>query len=97
VDHVHLLSARVGIVMKTYRRANGENFEQERNECASPLIVRPSRAFDEVTRGAPQPACAQAKGAAFLAKVTSRGGQRRSPGRSFRGPGQVLALPWRTS
>jgi len=38
--HVHLLSARVGIDMKTYRRLNGESFEPERNERARPLIVR---------------------------------------------------------
>jgi hypothetical protein len=38
--HVHLLSARVGIDMKTYWRRNGENFQQERNERASPFTVR---------------------------------------------------------
>jgi hypothetical protein len=32
--HVHLLSARVGDVIKTYRRQNGEDFERERNERA---------------------------------------------------------------
>jgi hypothetical protein len=32
--HVHLLSARVGFIMKTYRHENGECFERKRNESA---------------------------------------------------------------
>jgi hypothetical protein len=39
VFHVHLLSARVGVVMKTYWRPNDETFGQERNEPAWPLLV----------------------------------------------------------
>jgi hypothetical protein len=37
--HVHLLSARVGIDMKTYWRPNDEALGQERNEHASSLIA----------------------------------------------------------
>ncbi len=37
--HVHLLSARVEVVMETYRRKNGERFEPERNERAPHSIV----------------------------------------------------------
>jgi hypothetical protein len=37
--HVHLLSARVGAVMKTYLYENGETFERERNEPAPRSIV----------------------------------------------------------
>jgi hypothetical protein len=32
--HAHLLSARVEVVMETYRRRIGEQFNRERNECA---------------------------------------------------------------
>lgn len=44
VFHVHLLSARVGVAMKTYWRPNDETFGQERNEPAWPLLVRVSSA-----------------------------------------------------
>lgn len=33
--HVHLLIARFGSIMKTYRHRNGERFERERNDRAS--------------------------------------------------------------
>jgi hypothetical protein len=41
--HVHLLSARVGVVIKTYRRHNGERFEEKRNERAPRSVRRGSR------------------------------------------------------
>jgi hypothetical protein len=38
---VHLLSARVEVVMETYRRQNGERFERESNERAPRSVVDP--------------------------------------------------------
>jgi len=58
--HVHLLSARVGVVMKTYWRLNGESFKLERNERASPLIARAisAQAPQQGNGRAPRPASA---------------------------------------
>ena len=52
--HVHPLSARVGIDMKTYPNQNGEQFGQERNEPApGHSFERPSlvRSFTPMQRG----------------------------------------------
>jgi hypothetical protein len=42
--HAHLLRARVGNIMKTYRRQIGEHFEPERNERAVPRSSADRRA-----------------------------------------------------
>jgi hypothetical protein len=48
-SHVHLLSARVGVIMETYWRPNDETFEQERNEHASPLDYGGHLSQEELT------------------------------------------------
>lgn len=55
--HVHLLRARFGIVIETYWRPNGEDFERERNERALPLIsrrrARPGSSIEEQENATP--------------------------------------------
>ena len=53
--HVHLLRARFGIVMEPYRQPNGEGFERERNESASPFACARERCLGSSMEGRKDP------------------------------------------